>query len=99
MENDPQSKDNVDGTDASKVDKEMKNIHNRNLIEYFARMAQSKNEDECVNLDYILSVLNNGADINCTDKYKQTVLHEVGHLGQSQYWIESGIWIYNYIDV
>lgn len=85
MENDPQSKDNVDGTDASKVDKEMKNIHNRNLIEYFARMAQSKNEDECVNLDYILSVLNNGADINCTDKYKQTVLHEVGHLGQSQY--------------
>ena len=50
---------------------------NRNLIEYFARLGQSKDDTECINLEYVESLLHNGAKVDCTDKYGQTVFHEV----------------------
>ena len=50
---------------------------NRNLIEYFARLGQSHDEGEYINLDYVRTILKNGANINCTDKYGQSVFHEV----------------------
>jgi hypothetical protein len=48
---------------------------NRNLIEYF--IALNKHPRGCVNLEFLSSLLSQGADINCGDKYGQTVLHEV----------------------
>ena len=47
------------------------------VSEYFAQLGESSEEDECINLEYIDFLLKNGANINCTDKYGQTVLHEV----------------------
>ena len=71
------SGDEADGSLVSAAEREMRTIHNRTLIEYFARLGQSEKDNECINLEYIESLLNSGAAINCTDKYGQTVLHEV----------------------
>lgn len=65
------------GGSLDKTSREMVVAHNRNLIEYFARLGQSKDESECINLEYVESLLRNGAKINCTDKYGQTIFHEV----------------------
>ena len=51
--------------------------HNRNLIEYFARLSLSGDDNESINLEYVETVLKNGADIDCTDKYGQSIFHEV----------------------
>lgn len=67
--------DDVDGHSGS--NKHMLLAHNRNLIEYFARICQSQDPCECIDLEYIASLLNSGANINCTDKYGQSVFHEV----------------------
>ena len=47
------------------------------VLEYFAQLGENSEEDECINLEYIDFLLKNGANINCTDKYGQCVLHEV----------------------
>lgn len=49
---------------------------NRALIQYFAKLGQSQ-EDEMLNLDFVDHLLKSGADINCCDKFGQTILHEV----------------------
>ncbi len=70
----------IDETDSKSMDATQRQViftHNRNLIEYFAKLAESKDEDECVNLEYVESLLNSGAKIDCTDKYGQSILHEV----------------------
>ena len=69
----------VDVCDASmtSTQKHIVVAHNRNLIEYFARLAQSTDDTESINLEYVETVLKNGADIDCTDKYGQTIFHEV----------------------
>ena len=51
--------------------------HNRNLIEYFARLALTSEDNDNINLEYVETVLQNGADIDCTDKYGQSIFHEV----------------------
>jgi len=73
------SKADRDVTDGNlnSTEQQLMRAHNRNLIEYFARLSQSVDMDECVNLDYVESLLSNGASVNCTDKYGQTILHEV----------------------
>lgn len=71
-------------SDSSKVDKEfpkkdshLSAVSNQALIQYFAKLGQSKNEDEVIDLDFVHTLLASGADINCTDKHGQTVMHEV----------------------
>ncbi|ELU06894.1 hypothetical protein CAPTEDRAFT_184604 [Capitella teleta] len=73
------SSDSPDGAPdrLDKTQKEMVIACNRNLIEYFARLGQSKDESECINLEFVESLLNSGARIDCTDKYGQTIFHEV----------------------
>ena len=49
---------------------------NRALMQYFAKLGRS-DKDEVVDLDFVENLLLSGADINCTDKHGQTLLHEV----------------------
>lgn len=58
-------------------DSHMASVHNHALIQYFARLGQSKREDETIDLEVVHSLLRSGADINCTDRHGQTILHEV----------------------
>ena len=60
------------------VKKTLTSAMNRSCIQYFAKLGRSKKDDEVVDLDYVEQMLSNGADINCADKYGQTLLHEVG---------------------
>lgn len=69
--------DEVDATPLNSGERGMIVALNRNLIEYFARLANSKNSNEAINLEYVQSLLDKKARINCTDKFGQTVLHEV----------------------
>ena len=50
---------------------------NKALIIYLSKLARSKNLDDELDLDFIESLLNNGADINMPDRYGQTAFHEV----------------------
>lgn len=68
-------KDKLDGIKGTRL--QMIATHNRNLIEYFARLGKSTDAEVCVNLDYLESIIQAGADINCSDKYGQTIFHEV----------------------
>ena len=50
---------------------------NKALILYFSKLARGKSNGDELDLDFIESLVNNGADINTADKYGQTVFHEV----------------------
>ncbi|ESO84661.1 hypothetical protein LOTGIDRAFT_168525 [Lottia gigantea] len=66
---------------------------NRALMQYFAKLGQANHDDEYVNLDFIESLLNSGANINCMDKYGQTILHEVArawHVDVGRFLLEHG---------
>ena len=54
-----------------------RNRFNEALISYFARMARSDIDEEVIDLEFVQQMLDSGADITCTDKHGQTVLHEV----------------------
>ncbi|XP_046327907.2 transient receptor potential cation channel subfamily V member 5-like isoform X4 [Haliotis rufescens] len=65
---------------------------NRALIQYFAKLGQSQ-EDEMLNLDFVDHLLKSGADINCCDKFGQTILHEVArhwHCDVARFLLEHG---------
>ena len=49
----------------------------RALIVYFSKLAKSKDDSETIDLNFVDSLLQSGADINFPDKHGQTVLHEI----------------------
>ncbi|XP_071485683.1 uncharacterized protein [Diadema antillarum] len=53
------------------------NVANAELIGYFGHLAMSADPNIAIDLEYLELILRRGADINCTDSYGQTVLHEV----------------------
>ena len=53
------------------------NVRNRALIQYLATLANSNSTSDTFDYSFVQSLLNNGADINSTDKTGQTVFHEV----------------------
>ena len=53
------------------------NVRNRALIQYLATLANSNSTSDTFDYAFVQSLLNNGADINSTDKTGQTVFHEV----------------------
>ena len=55
----------------------MSSASNRALLQYFAKLGHSQKDDELVDLDFVETLVKSGADINCTDKHGQTLLHEV----------------------
>jgi ankyrin repeat protein len=57
--------------------KKLRTANDKTLIDYFYQLGQSRNPNAKVDLDFIDSLVRNGANINCTDKHGQTLLHEV----------------------
>lgn len=57
--------------------KKLRTANDKTLIDYFYQLGQSRNPNAKVDLDFIDSLIKNGANINCTDKHGQTLLHEV----------------------
>uniref|UniRef100_A0A2C9M2V5 Ion transport domain-containing protein n=1 Tax=Biomphalaria glabrata TaxID=6526 RepID=A0A2C9M2V5_BIOGL len=71
----------------------IKEFLNHKLINYFAKLGKSTNENETVDLEYVKNLLKSGGDINSTDKYGQTILHEVArawHTDVALYVIKKG---------
>ena len=65
----------------------------RALIVYFSKLAKSKDEEELIDLNFVESLLENGADINFPDKHGQTILHEISrgwHPDVARFAIEHG---------
>ena len=65
----------------------------RALIVYFSKLAKSKDEAEVIDLNFVESLLENGADINFSDKHGQTILHEISrgwHPDVAKFAIENG---------
>ena len=65
----------------------------RALIVYFSKLAKSKDDEELIDLNFVESLLDNGADINFSDKHGQTILHEVArgwHPDVARFAIEHG---------
>ncbi|KAJ8306386.1 hypothetical protein KUTeg_016931 [Tegillarca granosa] len=65
---------------SGKSNQKMSSASNRSLMAYFAKLGHSMNPDEMLELDFVDSLLRNGASINTTDRHGQTLLHEV------EYW-------------
>ena len=55
---------------------------NRALIQYFAKLGQSSTVEESLDLDFIEGLIKQGADVNCTDIFGQTIFHEVSGGGE-----------------
>ena len=72
----------VKGIDASISPEPLNpNLANAELIGYFGHLATSTDPNATIDLEYLDLILNRGANVNSTDKYGQTVLHEVSSHG------------------
>ena len=93
--------EDIDGSvlDSKHTDDEAKQriyLKSKELLNYFITLARSKDKDKTVDLDFVESLLVDGADPNKGDKYGQTVLHEVArvwHPDVAQFFIEHGSFI------
>ena len=66
-------------------------LNSRTLIFYFSKLAASSRVEDTVDLDFVEGLLDNGADINMSDKHGQTILHEVArtwHIDVAKFLIE-----------
>ena len=50
---------------------------NTALLQYFSKLGKTMKDNEVIDLDFVETLLKSGADVNCTDKHGQTLLHEV----------------------
>ncbi|XP_070196553.1 transient receptor potential cation channel subfamily V member 1-like [Littorina saxatilis] len=67
---------------------------NRTLLTHFSKMADEPHEAAKINLHFVENLLKNGADINSSDKYGQTLLHEAArawHVDVARWLLERGI--------
>lgn len=65
----------------------------RALIVYFSKLAKSRDDNEIIDLNFVDSLLQNGADINFSDKHGQTVMHEISrgwHTDVARFAIQHG---------
>ena len=49
----------------------------RALIVYFSKLAKTRDEEELIDLNFVESLLQSGADINFSDQHGQTIMHEI----------------------
>ena len=56
---------------------EAQNVRNHALIHYLATLANSNNNKDTFDFNFVESLLKNGADINSKDKTGQTIFHEI----------------------
>ena len=48
----------------------------RALLYYFAKLAASTREEEVIDLEFVETLIQNGASVNTADRHGQTLLHE-----------------------
>ena len=66
---------------------------NQALLQYFAKLSSSVDLDDPLDFNYIQSLLHEGASVNTSDRFGQTLLHEVSRtwgLDVAQYFIDQG---------
>ena len=76
---------------SSSIKQSTKTANSRALIYYFSKLAGSSNMEDMVDLDFVEGLIDNGADINVTDKHGQTLFHEVArawHIDVAKFLIE-----------
>ncbi|XP_039640343.1 transient receptor potential cation channel subfamily A member 1-like isoform X2 [Perca fluviatilis] len=67
-----------DEVQRDETDSSNKNQHlNQKLLSHFGQLAATDRDTDEVDLDFLDKVISDGADPNCTDRYGQTVLHEI----------------------
>ena len=59
------------------VIEEGQRVRNHALIHYLAFLSNSNDNDDKFDFNFVEQLINNCADINCTDKTGQTICHEV----------------------
>lgn len=75
---------------------EAQNVRNHALIHYLATLANSNNQDDTFDFDFVENLLKNGADINSSDKTGQTVFHEVArswNIDVANFLIQHGMYV------
>ena len=50
---------------------------NRALLQYIATLADSNDNNDQFNYEFVESLIKGGAEINTTDQYGQSIFHEV----------------------
>ena len=66
---------------------------NQALLQYFGKLSSSNDCDDCLNLEHIKSLLSEGASVNTSDRFGQTLLHEVSRtwgIDVAQFFVEQG---------
>ena len=66
---------------------------NQALLQYFAKLSGSLEVDDTLDFGYIQSLLTDGASVNASDRYGQTLLHEVSRtwgIEVAQFLIDQG---------
>ena len=69
------------------------NVRDQALLHYLANLANSNNEDDVFNFEFVGSLVQNGADINCMDTNGQTIFHEVArswNVDVARFLVENG---------
>lgn len=76
---------------------EAQKVRNHALIHYLASLANSNNNDDVFDFDFVESLIENGADVNSTDRNGQTIFHEVArswNLDVALFLLENGKVLY-----
>ena len=66
---------------------------NQALLQYFAKLSSSVVVDHALDLEHIQSLLHEGASVNTSDRFGQTLLHEVSRtwgVDVAQFFVEQG---------
>lgn len=66
---------------------------NQALLQYFAQLSSSGSVDDSLDWEHIQSLLHRGASVNTTDRFGQSLLHEVSRtwgVEVAQFFIEQG---------
>ena len=66
---------------------------NQALLQYFAKLSSSPDVEDSLDLEHIQSLLHEGASVNTSDRFGQTLLHEVSRswgVDVAQFFIEQG---------
>ena len=69
---------------------------NQALLQYFVKLSSYSDDDDSLDLKHIQSLLQQGASVNTSDRFGQTLLHEVSRtwgVDVAQFFIEPGRYI------
>lgn len=70
---------------------------NQALLKYFVTLSSSPDADDSLDLEHIQSLLHEGACVNTSDRFGQTLLHEVSRnwgTDVAQFFIDKGVLFY-----